>query len=69
MNNKNNKNFFQKNINLILISMIFLIFVICYFYNKNDVTSIPVVQTGGRVISNKFIIQNVKELTSLLDTF
>jgi|LakMenEpi03Aug12_release.lakeMendotaPanAssembly.Ray.scaffolds.fasta_scaffold3967539_1 hypothetical protein len=69
MNNNNNKNFFQKNINLIVISMIFLIGVLCYYYTKNDIISEPIMQSGGKIISNKFIIQNVKELTSLLDTF
>ena len=69
MNNNNHKNFFQKNINLILISMIFLIGIICYFYNKNDIISVPIVQSGGKIISSKFIIHNVKELTTLLDTF
>jgi hypothetical protein len=68
-NNNHKKNFFQKNINLILISMIFLIGVICYFYNKNDIISDPIVQTGGNIVSSKFIIENVKELSTLLDTF
>ena len=69
MNNNNDKNFFQKNKDLIFISIIFLIGVIYYFYNKNDIISIPVVQTGGNIVSSKFIIHNVKELATLLDTF
>jgi hypothetical protein len=69
MNNNNDKNFFQKNKDLILISIVFLIGVIYYFYNKNDIISTPVAQTGGNIVSNKFIIHNVKGIVSLLDSF
>lgn len=66
-NNKNEQSFFQKNIKLILISAIFLIAIYFYFnYNQN----INNVQSGGgKIISNKFVINNITELNNLLDSF
>ena len=66
--NKNQQNFFQKNKKLILISLIFVIAISCFFYNRN-INDIPLVQSGGKIISNKFVINNITELNNLLDSF
>ena len=65
-NNKNQQSFFQKNIKLILIGLIFLIAISCYLYYNKNVNN---VQTGGKIISNKFIINNITELNNMLDSF